>query len=109
MSMMLFLDSNFRASLRFGSRQLRPVFSNDVQSAGRGAPDRVSLVSQVGYYMRNAPPSTKVALIFGSFENMLTGQRSAVQKFPMLAVRSELTDYISMLGDLLRLYSNASI
>jgi hypothetical protein len=32
-----------------------------------------------------------------------------VQKFPMLAVRSELSDYVAMLRDLLRLYANASI
>jgi hypothetical protein len=76
--MLLLLDSNFRASFKFGSRQLLPVFSDAVQAGIRGAPDRVSLVSQVNYYLQRSPPTTKVALIFGSFENILTGHRSAI-------------------------------
>jgi hypothetical protein len=65
MAMLLLLDSNFRASFRFGARQLLPVFSEAVQSKIRGAPDRVSLVSQITYFMKTLPPSSKVALIFG--------------------------------------------
>ena len=101
MSMLLLLDSNFRASLRFGARQLQPVFSDAVQAAARGAPDRVSLVSQVTYYMRTSPPSSKVALIFGSFENMRTGRHSTIQRSPLTEVRSELASYVTMLQDLL--------
>ena len=109
MSMLLLLDSNFRASLRFGARQLQPVFSDAVQAAARGAPDRVSLVSQVTYYMRTSPPSSKVALIFGSFENMLTGRRSTIQRSPLTEVRSELASYVTMLQDLLRVHPSVVV
>ncbi len=78
MAMLLLLDSNFRATFKFDSRQLQPFFYDAVQSRIRGAPDRVSLVSQITYYLRTSLPTSKVALIFGSFENILTGRRSAV-------------------------------
>jgi hypothetical protein len=109
MAMLLLLDSNFRATFKFGSRQLLSVFSDAVQSGIRGAPDRVSLVSQVSYYLRTSPPASKVALIFGSFENILTGRRSAVQHFPMTVVRSEVESYVEMLRDLLRLHPSVSV
>ncbi len=107
--MQLLFDSNYRASLRFGSQQLRPAFSDRVQAAVRGAPDRVSLVSQIRYFMRSSPPPAKVALIFGSFENMLTGRRSAIQHFPMQVVREEVASYAQMVRDLLRAYTNVSV
>ena len=107
--MQLFLDSNFRASLKFGSCQLQPIFSDVVQAAVRGAPDRVSLVSQVTYFLKTSPPATKIALIFGSFENMLTGRRSTVQLSPMSEVRSEVASYVVMLQDLLRVYPLVSV
>ena len=109
MAMLLLLDSNFRASLKFGSRQLQPIFSDAVQSQIRGAPDRVSLVSQVSYYMRTSSPAARVALIFGSFENMLTGRRSTIQHNPMMAVRSEVASYVSMLRDLLRVHPAVTV
>ena len=90
MAMLVLLDSNFRATFRFGSRQLLPVFSEAVQSKVHGAPDRMSLVSQVSYFMRTLPPNSKVALIFGSFENMLTGRRSEIQHFPKAVIRFEV-------------------
>ena len=109
MAMLLLLDSNFRASFKFGSRQLQPVFSDAVQAGICGAPDRVSLVSQVNYYLQRSPPTTKVGLIFGSFENILTGRRSAIQHFPMMVVRSEVESYVEMLRDLLRVHSSVSV
>lgn len=109
MAMFILLDSNFRASFRFGSRQLLPVFSDVVQSKIRGAPDRVSLVSQISYFMRSSPPPSKVVLIFGSFENVLTGRRSVVQHFPMMVVRAEVDSYAQMLRDLLRVHPNVSV
>ena len=109
MSMQLLFDSNYRATLRFGSQQLRPIFSDGVQTAVRGAPDRVSLVFQIGYFMRTLPPSSKVALIFRSFENLLTGRRSAIQHFPMQVVRDEVLSYVQMVWDLLRAYANVSV
>jgi hypothetical protein len=107
--MQLLLDSNFHATLRFGSRQLQPIFSDIVQSRVQGAPERVSLVSQIGYFMRTLPPPSKVALIFGSFENMLTGRRSPVQHFPIQAVRAEVALYVQMFRDLLRTYANVYV
>ena len=107
--MQLFLDSNFRASLKFGSRQLQPIVSDVVQAAVRGTPDRVSLVSQVTYFLKSSPPATKIALIFGSFENMLTGRRSVVQFSPMSEVRAEVASYVIMLQDLLRVYPHVSV
>ena len=69
MSMLLVLDSNFRASVKFGSRQLLPIFSDAVQSAVRGASDRVSLVSQVTYFMKSSPPTeNKTSLASFCFE-----------------------------------------
>ena len=109
MSMLLLLDSNFRASFRFGSRQLLPVFSEAVQSKLRGAPDRVSLVSQITYFMKDSPPTSKVILIFGSFENMVTGRRSEIQHFPMEVVRAEVDSYAEMLRDLLRVHPSVSV
>ena len=109
MSMFILLDSNFRASFRFGSRQLLPVFSDVVQSRIRVAPDRVSLVSQISYFMKNSPPASKVALIFGSFENILTGRRSEVQHFPKVVIRDEVESYAQMVQDLLRVHPNVSV
>ncbi len=107
--MFILLDSNFRASFRFGSRQLLPVFSEAVQSKIRGAMDRVSLVSQISYFMKSSPPATKVALIFGSFENILTGRRSEVQHFPLMVVRDEVDSYAQMVKDLLQVHPNVSV
>ncbi len=107
--MLLLLDSNFRATFRFGSRQLLPVFSESVQSKIRGAPGRVSLVSQVSYFMRSSPPSSQVALIFGSFENILTGQRSEIQHFPKAVIREEVDSYAQMLRDLLKAYPTVTV
>jgi hypothetical protein len=98
--MLILLDSNFHASFRLGARQLLPVFSDAVQLKIRGALDRVSLVSQVSYFMQSSPPAFKVALIFGSFENILTGRRSEVQHFPMVVVREEVESYAKMLRDI---------
>ncbi len=109
MAMLLLLDSNFRASVKFGSRQLLPVFSDAVQSGVRGAPDCVSLVSQISYYMRTLPSASKVTLIFGSFKNILNGQQSAVQHFPMMVVREEIESYVGMLRDLLRVHPAVSV
>jgi hypothetical protein len=109
MSMQLLFDSNYRATLRFGSQQLRPVFPERVQAAVRFAPHRVSLVSQIRYFMRTSLPPVKVALIFGSFENLLTGRRSAIQHFPMQVVREEVASYAQMVQDLLRAYANVSV
>ena len=109
MTMLVLLDSNFRATFRFGSRQLLPVFSEAVQSKVRGAPDRMSLVSQVSYFMKTSPPNSKVALIFGSFENMLTGRRSEIQHFPKAVIRFEVESYAQMLRDLLTAHPSASV
>ncbi len=109
MAMLILLDSNLRATFRFGSRQLLPVFSEVIQSKIRGAADRMSLVSQVSYFMKNSPPNTKVALIFGSFENMLTGRRSEVQHFPKAVIRFEVESYAQMLRDLLGAHPSVSV
>ena len=109
MAMLILLDSNFRATFRFGSCQLQPVFSEAVQSKVRGAPDRTSLVTQVNYYMRSSPPATKVAIIFGSFENMLTRRRSEIQHFPKAVVRYEVESYAQMLRDLLTAHPTVSV
>jgi hypothetical protein len=108
MAMLILLDSNFRASFRYGSRQLLPVFSEVVQAKICGAPDRVSLVSLITYFMRSSPPASKVALIFRSFENMLTGRKSEIQHFLMAVVRSEVESYVQMLRDLLHAYPSVS-
>ena len=109
MAMLVLLDSNFRATFRFGSQQLLPVFSEMVQSKVRGAADRMSLVSQVSYFMKSSPPNAKVALIFGSFENMLTGRRSEIQHFPKAVIRFEVESYAQMLRDLLGAHPSVSV
>ena len=75
----------------------------------RGAPDRVSLVWQITYFMKSLPLSSKVALIFGSFENILTGRPSEVQHFPMVVIRDEVELYAQMVQDLLRVHPNVSV
>jgi hypothetical protein len=109
MAMLVLLDSNFRATFRFGSHQLLPVFSESIQYKVRGAPDRMSLVSQVSYFMRSSPPTSKVALIFGSFENMLTGRRSEIQHFPKAVICLEVESYAQMLQDLLTAHPSVSV
>jgi hypothetical protein len=109
MAMLILLDSNYRASFRYGSRQLLPVFSEDIQAKIRGAPDRTSLVSQITYCMRSSPSASKMALIFGSFENMLTGRRSEIQHFPMAVVQTEVGLYAKMIRDLLMAYPSVSV
>jgi hypothetical protein len=59
--------------------------------------------------MRTSPSASKVALIFGSFENILTSRRSAVQHFPMMVVREEIESYVDMLRDLLRVHPAVSV
>jgi hypothetical protein len=59
--------------------------------------------------MRTSPPTSKLTLIFGGFENLLTGHQSAIQHFPMQAVPDELAAYVQMVRDLLRVHANVSV
>ena len=63
----------------------------------------------MSHFLKSSPPSLKVALIFGSFENMLTGRRSVVQHFPMVEVRAEVASYVQMLRDLLSSHPMVSV
>jgi hypothetical protein len=59
--------------------------------------------------MKSSPPTAKVLLIFGSFENMVTGRRSEIQHFPMEVLRAEVDSYAEMLRDLLGAHPSVSV
>ena len=73
MSMFLFLDSNYRNALAQGGRQIGSVFPELVQRNAHSCSDRASTISQISYRLRLQPPGQRVAIVFGGFENFLTG------------------------------------
>ena len=109
MSMFLFLDSNYRNAFSYGGRQLSSVFPEEVQRLAHSCSDRASTVGQISYRLRLQPPGRRVALVFGGFENFSTGTRSVVQLAPLNELRLELTSYLRMLMDILKVYPDVCI
>jgi hypothetical protein len=107
--MLLFLDSNYRNALLFGGQQLITVFSKSVQRALHSGSDRAATISQISYCLRNLPTDQRVAIVFGGFENFSTGSRSTVQLAPLVELKSELSDYVRMIQDILRLYPHVIV
>ena len=109
MSMILFLDSNYRNALIYGGRQLSSVFSESVQRALHSCSDRAATISQILYCLPLMPADRRVAIMFGGFENFSTGTRISVQLAPLAELKSELSDYIRMIRDILTLYPHVTV
>ena len=107
--MFLFLDSNYRNALAYGGRQIRSVFPESVQLGARSCSDRASTIAQISYCLRPLPTDRRVAIVFGGFENFATGSRSVFQSAPLDVLRTEISLYVSMVNDILALYSQVSI
>jgi hypothetical protein len=107
--MILFLDSNYRNALLYGGRQLSTVFSESVQCALHNCSDRAATISQISYCLRQLPTDQRVAIVFGGFENFSTGTRSSVQLAPLAELKSEISDYVQMIKDILTLYPHVTV
>jgi hypothetical protein len=107
--MILFLDSNYRNALLYGGRQLSSVFSESVQRALHSCSDRAATISQISYCLRLMPTDQRVAIVFGIFEIFSTGTRSIVQLAPLAELKSELSEYVRMIRDILTLYPHVTV
>jgi hypothetical protein len=109
MAMFLFLDSNYRNALAFGGRQLGSVFSEAVQRTAHSCSDRASTISQISYRLGLQPPGQRVAIVLGGLENFSTGTRSSVELAPLNELEAELTGYVRMVMDILKIYPLVSV
>jgi hypothetical protein len=107
--MFLFIDSNYGNALSYGGRQIGSVFPEEVQRTAHFCYDRASTISQILYRLRLQPPSQRVAIVFGGFENFSTGTGSSVQLAPHGELRTELTSYVRMIMDILSIYPLVSV
>ena len=75
-----------------------------VQRNAHSCSDRASTISSISYRLRLQPPGQRVAIVFGGFENFATGTRSSVQLAPLDVLKTELSDYVRMIMDIMALY-----
>jgi hypothetical protein len=109
MAMFLFLDSNLRNAFDFGGRQLSTIFPEAVQRNAHSCSDRAATISQISYRLRLQTPGQLAGIVFGGFENFCTGTRSIVQHAPLEEIKSELSEYVKMITDILVIYPNVTV